>query len=94
MPNPSEPLDHHPIEVTSTTCKLSERIICKTIMSSIGKILLTNKQFCFQPGYFAMDAIIQVIDDLAKQMIGVSLSLQYSLTLQSFGYSRPCFIKD
>ena len=68
MRNPTSPEDHRPIAITSSLCKVFERILASYIIRSTKDIWKTNKQFGFLPGRSTMDAIIQVIEDwsLAK----------------------------
>jgi ribonuclease P/MRP protein subunit RPP40 len=55
-----------PIAITSTPCKLMERIIAKYVLSLVHGRLLSNKQFGFLPGRCTTDALIQVLDDWGR----------------------------
>ncbi|RNA16360.1 reverse, partial [Brachionus plicatilis] len=47
-----------PIAITSTPCKIMERIITKQILRLVRVRLLTNKQFGFLTGRSTTDALI------------------------------------
>lgn len=55
--------DYRPIELTSTLCKILERIVVREIINATAELWKTNKQYGFLPGKNTMDAIIKVIDD-------------------------------
>ena len=67
--HPASPADYRPISLTSTLCKVFERVIAKYILGQMNERLKTNKQYGFLPGRSTMDAITQVIEDwsLAKE---------------------------
>ena len=66
VPNPSEPSDMRPIAITSTPCKIIERIISKHILTCCREQLVTNKQFGFLPRRSTTDALIKVLDDWGR----------------------------
>ncbi|RMZ96543.1 reverse [Brachionus plicatilis] len=55
--NPTTPSDMRPIAITSTPCKIMERIITKQILRLVRVRLLTNKQFGFLTGRSTTDAL-------------------------------------
>lgn len=55
--------DYRPIALTSTLCKILERIVVREIINATTKVWKSNKQYGFLPGKNTMDAIIKVIDD-------------------------------
>jgi hypothetical protein len=62
VPNATAPPDYRPIAITSTACKMFERIVAKYILNTTSNILSDNKQYGFLPGRCTMDAVIQAID--------------------------------
>lgn len=60
---PSKPADYCPISLTSTMCKVMERLLAKTIINETKTIWAENQQFGFLPGKSTSDAVIQVIED-------------------------------
>ena len=58
--------DYRPIALTSTLCKMLERIIVREILKYTKHLWKSNKQYGFLPGRNTMDALITVIDDWTK----------------------------
>jgi len=63
---PSKPEDYRPISLTSTLCKVMERLLAKFIIEQTKELWLENQQYGFLPGKNTSDALIQVIEDLSK----------------------------
>lgn len=63
---PSKPADYRPISLTSTICKVMERLLAKVIVEKTKSIWIDNQQFGFLPGKSTSDAVIQVIEDWSK----------------------------
>jgi hypothetical protein len=61
--HPKTATDYRPIALTSTLCKIFERVIAKHILELTKDKWDSNKQYGFLPGRNTMDAIIQVIED-------------------------------
>jgi len=61
--HPKEGSDYRPKALTSTLCKIFERVIAKTILEYTRNIWEINKQYGFLPGRSTMDAIVKVIED-------------------------------
>jgi hypothetical protein len=60
--------DYRPIALTSTLCKMLERIIVREILKYTKDLWKSNKQYGFLPGRNTMDALIKVIDDWTKSI--------------------------
>ena len=65
-PRPAEPADYRPIALTSTLCKVFERILAKKILECTAKLWQSNRQYGFLPGHNTMDAIIKVVEDWSR----------------------------
>ena len=63
---PTKPEDFRPVALTSTLCKVLERIIAKYIVNNTREIWKNNNQFGFLPGKSTKDALIQVIEDWTR----------------------------
>jgi hypothetical protein len=63
---PGKPEDYRPVCLTSTLCKVLERILAKIIFQRTKSLWLNNQQFGFLPGMSTTDALIQVIEDWAN----------------------------
>ena len=66
--NPKTATDYRPIALTSSLCKVLERILVKLIMKHTEQLWNTNKQYGFIPGRSTLDAIIEVIEDWEKAL--------------------------
>jgi pterin-4a-carbinolamine dehydratase len=64
--HPTTPGDYRPIALTSSLCKILERLIAWFILDHTKHIWLNNNQFGFLPGRSTMDAIIKVIEDWSQ----------------------------
>jgi hypothetical protein len=64
--NPQTASDYRPIALTSSLCKVLERMVAKEIMKTTKNIWVNNKQYGFMPGKCTLDAIVQVIEDWEK----------------------------
>jgi hypothetical protein len=60
--NPSTYHDYRGINLTSTLCKIQERIIAQYILKNTSHLFANNKQYGFLPKRSTMDAVIQVIE--------------------------------
>ena len=87
--NPATPKDYRPISITSTVCKIAERILTKYILSIMKHKLLSNKQFGFLPGRCTSDAIIQVVDEW-----GQAIDRHEPLTAIFFDFSTAFDLVD
>ena len=65
---PKDPSDYRPISLTSTLCKVFERILSKRILGLTKSIWLDNQQFGFLPKRNTTQAIAQVVDDWSKAL--------------------------
>ena len=65
-PRPAEPADYRPIALTSTLCKVFERILARKILDCTAKLWQNNRQYGFLPGHNTMDAIIKVVEDWSR----------------------------
>ncbi len=63
---PTNPLDYRPISLTSSLCKLFERILAKFILKQTESLWKNNSQYGFLPKRSTMDAIVQVIEDWSE----------------------------
>jgi len=63
---PTKASDYRPISLTSTLCKIMERLLAKIIIEKTKNIWVDNQQFGFLPGKSTSDAVIQVIEDWSK----------------------------
>ena len=63
---PAKPEDFRPVALTSTLCKVLERILAKYIVNNTKEIWKNNNQFGFLPGKSTKDALLQVIEDWTK----------------------------
>ena len=63
---PAKPEDFRPVALTSTLCKVLERILAKFIVNNTKEIWKNNNQFGFLPGKSTKDALLQVIEDWTK----------------------------
>ena len=79
---PTTTNDFRPVALTSSLCKVLERIITKEILNTTKDIWPTNKQFGFLPERSTMDALIQVIEDWRQQEIKKRQYMQCFLTSQ------------
>ncbi|RNA24746.1 RNA-directed DNA polymerase from mobile element jockey-like [Brachionus plicatilis] len=86
--NPATPSDMRPIAITSTPCKIMERIITKQILRLVRVRLLTNKQFGFLTGRSTTDALIMMRLNVSKckvifinppRVLGSSVPIVYLL---------------
>ena len=53
---PSKPEDYRPISLTSTLCKVMERLLAKFIIEQTKELWLENQQYGFLPGKNTSDA--------------------------------------
>jgi hypothetical protein len=63
---PTNPLDYRPISLTSSLCKVFERILAKFILKQTESLWKNNSQYGFLPKRSTMDAIVQVIEDWSE----------------------------
>ncbi len=66
VPHPQTPMDYRPISLTSTLCKVFERILAQYIIAHTKHLWKNNSQYGFLPGRSTMDAIIQVIESWSQ----------------------------
>lgn len=64
--SPATANDYRPISLTSTLCKVLERIITKRMLNLTKDVWMTNQQFGFLPERNTTDALVQVIEDWSK----------------------------
>ena len=65
---PSKLEDYRPISLTSTLCKVMERLLAKYIIEQTKELWVENQQYGFLPGKSTTDAIVQVIEDWSKAL--------------------------
>jgi hypothetical protein len=63
---PANPEDYRPVCLTSTLCKVLERILAKIIFQETKALWKINQQYGFLPEKSTTDALIQVIEDWAN----------------------------
>ena len=68
IPRPREEADFRGISLTSTLCKVFERILSRQMLHRTRHIWLTNDQHGFLPGRCTSDVTTRVIDDWSRAL--------------------------